>query len=456
MSREEKLKDDSNKVLDAAKGMIPTNLSEAEGMASMLAINMAADHLVERAMGKKLAAKATQAAAEKAAQMAAQKATQQAVGRAVGQAANTAAKAAAQAAAKEAAVRAAEEMAVEAAAESAMGPAGWVMLAVQVGGMLLDFFDPFNIARSYTNHDLKSMHDMMAGALTAALGGAKACMDPSFKAPQSATETQPEIMCLEDGTCIGMYPGTLKLAPPPGANCFELPFPSTAKPVMPAYDPRVPKVIIDLMATEEAQGALLLHNWLLNQTNADARLFADPTMDSFYRDHFTQALVQRWQNAGQPAVPPADADAPTNTDGESLSHTPAAQLVQAVVEQQPPPPESTFAASDPSSSSASTKLNTKATVIAILAVVAVVGAVVAYARRKPSAPLPRPMSVAPQAPPLPAAPVAPASVAAAPVPLPVAAAPVPLPVAAVPAATAPVVAGPIAVASVSMPAAMAV
>lgn len=320
-SADEAAVDGAEEIGDVLSSVIPSNLSQAEEMASMLAINAAADHLVERAIGRKAAAKAAELAAKAAAKAAAQQAGEAAASQAIGKAAATASKSIAKAAAKQAAVQASAEAAAGAATKAAMGPAGWAMVAVQVGGMLLDIFDPFNIARSYTNHDLQSMHDMMAGAMTATLKGARACIDPQYTQAQSATDTTPEVMCLDDGLCISMYPGQSTLTPPPDAQCFSMPFPGTAKPVMPIYDARVPSVVLDVLSISDGQGALLLHNWLMNQPNADARVFDDRTVDAAYRAFFNQAMNAEWQAAGSPPVPVADVEAPKNVGGESIETT---------------------------------------------------------------------------------------------------------------------------------------
>jgi hypothetical protein len=362
MSAQESAEDLADKALDAAEQVVPSNLSEAEAMASMLAINIAADHLLERAIGKKVIAKAAQ--------------------QAVSSATKSAAKSVIRAAAKEAAVKAGAKLAAEATVQASAGPAGWVMLAVQVGGMLLDFFDPFNIARSYTNYDLKSMHDMMAAALTATLKNAKACIDPSYTTAQAATDTQPDVICTDDGLCVAMFPGTSKLTPPPTARCFDLPFPATAKPVMPAYDPRVPKVVVDLMSSPDAQGALLLHNWLVNQTNTDARVFSDPATDAFYREYFLQALIKRWQAAGQPPVPAADTVDPVNIDGVSIKDSAGAALAESAAAQN-------TQSAGANSSGSSTKLETKLAVISVLGLVAALAFLFNW-RRSRRVPLPAP------------------------------------------------------------------
>jgi hypothetical protein len=318
-----------NTAIDAMKAMVPTNTAEAAGMASMLAINMAADHVLERAMGRRLA-QATQKIAAEVVQKAGAKVGQ----RLASKAAADAAKLVAKEVAEEMAIKAGTKMATQAAVEASSGPVGWIMLAVQVGGMLLDFFDPFNLARAYTNHDLRSMHDMMAGALIATLKDAKACLDPSFTQAQAATATSPEVICTEDGTCVGMFPGQSTLTPPPTARCFALPFPSTGKPRMPAFDQRIPSVVLDVLNLPDGQGGLLLHNWLANQPNADARVFEDLNVDQTYKSFFYQALVDDWTTQGTPLPPVGDANA-TNVVGADISDAPAAALVAQFAQQKP-------------------------------------------------------------------------------------------------------------------------
>ena len=189
----------------------------------------------------------------------------------------------------EAAAKRAAEFAAKAATKAMAGPVGAVLMAAQAAGMVIDIWDPVNLAMPHTQSELDDNQAMVAGAMKSVLGSTQICSDPSFTREQEGSATQPQVMCF-GGSCMGVYNGAEypALKPPASAKCRSLAFPSVLAPADFELNPQIPPMVGAVMNSADFNGALLLHETARNASIEN--IFVDPRNERAYRDAFNADL----------------------------------------------------------------------------------------------------------------------------------------------------------------------
>jgi hypothetical protein len=236
-----------------------------------------------------------------------------AASKAAGEVGVAALKAGIKSAAEKGAARLAAKQAAEAAVKAGSGPAGFVLLATGAGGMALDYYDPFNLARAYDEGSLADQHDMVATAMGDVFKHTQVCTDASFTAPAAGSATSPAITC-DGGVCVGIYQTQAypNLKPPATASCSTIEFPSALQPAMPAYAAALPQSLQYAIGSDSFDGVQLWDAWRQEPENASVPVFADAAVNAEFAREFGAALVRQWAAAGKPA-PVVEAVAPTSS-----------------------------------------------------------------------------------------------------------------------------------------------